>query len=87
MLGDTILRLGRDPIRKLARTDRLVGAALNALAEGVTPTHLVTGIAAGLCFDHPADPIARDLQARLHGYGVGTRPGRSVRAEPRRAAV
>ena len=70
-LGDTILRLGRDPIRKLARTDRLVGAALNALAEGVSPTHLVTGIAAALTFNHPDDPIARDLGARLHGYGLG----------------
>ncbi len=69
-LGDTILRLGRDPIRKLARPDRLVGAALNALAEGVTPVHLVTGIAAGLLFDHPDDSVARDLQARLHAYGI-----------------
>ncbi len=33
-LGDTTLRLGRDPIRKLAHSDRLVGAALNALAAG-----------------------------------------------------
>ncbi len=69
-LGDTVLRLGRDPLRKLARTDRLVGAALNCLAEGVTPTNLVTGIAAGLLFDHPDDPVAQDLQARLHGYGL-----------------
>lgn len=71
VLGDTVLRLGRDPIRKLARTDRLVGAALNALAEGVTPTHLVTGIAAALAFNHPEDPIAAGLQAKLHGYGIG----------------
>lgn len=70
VLGDTILRLGRDPIRKVARTDRLVGAALNALAEGVTPTHLTTGIAAALAFNHPGDPIAAELQARLHGYGL-----------------
>jgi mannitol-1-phosphate 5-dehydrogenase len=70
-LGDTNMRLGRDPIRKLARTDRLVGAALNALAEGVTPEHLVTGIAAGLAFDHPEDPVAGQLQAKLHGYGIG----------------
>jgi mannitol-1-phosphate 5-dehydrogenase len=70
-LGDTILRLGRDPLRKLGRTDRLVGAGLNALAEGVEPANLVTGIAAGLCFDHPGDPLALDLQARLHAYGLG----------------
>ncbi|MGC8780321.1 MAG: mannitol-1-phosphate 5-dehydrogenase [Anaerolineae bacterium] len=70
-LGDTIVRLGRDPIRKLARNDRLVGAALNALAQGVAPTHLVTGIVAGLAFDHPEDPIAQELQARLRRDGVG----------------
>jgi mannitol-1-phosphate 5-dehydrogenase len=70
VLGDTILRLGRDPIRKLGRTDRLVGAALNALAEGVTPVHLVTGIAAALKFNHPDDALAHDLQMKLHGYGI-----------------
>ena len=70
VLGDTILRLGRDPIRKLGRTDRLVGAALNALAEGVTPAHLVTGIVAALKFRHPDDPLAAELQAKLHGYGL-----------------
>ena len=69
-LGDTILRLGRDPLRKLARTDRLVGAALNALAEGVTPMHLVTGIAAGLRFDHPGRPGGAGLQARLPEQGI-----------------
>lgn len=71
-LGDTILRLGRDPIRKLAPSDRLVGAARNALAQGVTPTHLVTGIAAALRFDHPDDPIAQELQARLRKEGIGS---------------
>lgn len=70
VLGDTILRLGRDPIRKLGRTDRLIGAALNALAEGVTPTHLVTGIAAALKFIHPDDALAHEMQAKLHGYGI-----------------
>jgi mannitol-1-phosphate 5-dehydrogenase len=69
-LGDTVLRLAREPIRKLARTDRLVGAALNALADGVLPTHLVTGIAAALVFDHPEDPVASDLQKRIRNYGL-----------------
>jgi len=69
-LGDTILRLGRDPVRKLARSDRLVGAALNALAQGVTPVHLVTGIAAGLRFAHPDDPVAQRVQAQLREQGI-----------------
>ena len=69
-LGDTILRLGRDPLRKLAPGDRLTGAATNALEQGVTPAHLVTGIAAGLHFAHPADPIAQELQAKIRTNGI-----------------
>ena len=69
-LGDTILRLGRDPVRKLAHSDRLVGAALNALAQGVTPVHLVTGIAAGLRFAHPDDPVAQQVQMQLREQGI-----------------
>jgi len=69
-LGDTILRLGRDPVRKLARSDRLVGAALNALAQGVTPVHLVTGIAAGLRFAHPDDPLAQQVQVQVKEQGI-----------------
>jgi mannitol-1-phosphate 5-dehydrogenase len=69
-LGDTILRLGRDPVRKLARSDRLVGAALNAQAQGVTPAHLVTGIAAGLRFAHPDDPVAQQVQVQLKEQGI-----------------
>lgn len=82
VLGDTIARLGRDPIRKLARTDRLVGAALNAVAEGVMPENLVTGIAAGLRFDDPTDPIAADLQSRLHSYGIARVLGEVCEVSP-----
>jgi mannitol-1-phosphate 5-dehydrogenase len=69
-LGDTIFRLGRDPIRKLAPNDRLIGAALNALEQGVQPTHLVKGIAAALRFDPPEDPIALQLQDQLQRTGL-----------------
>lgn len=69
-LGDTVFRLGRDPLRKLGPEDRLIGAALNALAVGVRPDYLVVGIVAALRFDHPADPLALDLQARLARLGL-----------------
>lgn len=69
-LGDSVLRLGRDPLRKLGRTDRLVGAALNALTVDVIPTNLVTGIAAGLYFDAETDPPAQELQAKLRSRGL-----------------
>ncbi len=69
-LGDTVFRLGRDPLRKLGPEDRLIGAALNALAVGVKPDYLVAGIVAALRFDHPADPLALELQARLAQEGL-----------------
>jgi mannitol-1-phosphate 5-dehydrogenase len=69
-LGDTILRLGRDTLRKLAPGDRLAGAAVNCLEQGVTPVNIITGLAAGLRFDHPADPVAQELQARIKANGL-----------------
>jgi mannitol-1-phosphate 5-dehydrogenase len=69
-LGDTILRLGRDPLRKLGPQDRLVGAALTALGQGIQPDHLVIAIAAALHFDSPDDPVAGQLQAQLQQHGV-----------------
>jgi mannitol-1-phosphate 5-dehydrogenase len=69
-LGDTIFRLARDPLRKLAHDDRLIGAALNALGQGIPPENLVSGIVAALAFHHPADPAAQDLQSRLAREGL-----------------
>lgn len=47
-LKDTCARVGGDPARKLAPSDRLVGSSLLALDEGVTPAYIAVGIAAGL---------------------------------------
>lgn len=71
-LGDTIFRLGRDPIRKLGPKDRLVGAANLALEEGVEPEALAWGIAAGLAFDDERDPKALELQKKLAENGLDT---------------
>ena len=68
-LGDTIFRLGRDPLRKLAPTDRLVGAARLAEKAGVAPEALSWGIAAGYCFSASDDPMAVDLQKRIAAQG------------------
>ncbi len=69
-LGDTIYRLGRDPIRKLGPTDRLVGAANLVLEQGLEPDALAWGIAAGLTFDDPRDQAALKLQALLDEKGL-----------------
>ena len=69
-LGDTIARLGRDPLRKLGPADRLVGAARLAEGAGVAPGALSWGIAAGYCFDDPDDPLAVTLQRRIASDGL-----------------
>jgi mannitol-1-phosphate 5-dehydrogenase len=69
-LGDTIFRLGRDPVRKLTPNDRLVGAARLAGEAGIIPKGLSLGIAAAYRFNHPDDPIAVELQGRLEAQGL-----------------
>ena len=69
-LGDPISRLARDPLRKLAANDRLVGAARLAQKHGILPQGLSWGIAAALAYDDPADPHAAQLQAMLAGQGI-----------------
>ena len=68
-LGDTTFRLARDPLRKLGRTDRLVGAASLAWDLSIRPVALSLGIAAALAFDHPQDASAAELQRRLAQEG------------------
>ncbi len=68
-LADTVLRVGRDPKRKLGAQDRLVRPALGAIADGITPAHLATGIAAALAFDAPQDPSAGEVNIVLRGQG------------------
>lgn len=68
-LQDTVLRVGRDPKRKLGAQDRLVRPALGAIADGVTPAHLATGIAAALSFEAPDDPSATEVRRAVTGRG------------------
>ena len=50
-LKDTVIRVGRDPKRKLQPEDRLTGAALFCISQGITPEYILYGIAAAFCFD------------------------------------
>lgn len=70
-LGDTVLRVGKDPVRKLRPDDRLIGAALNCLDWDVEPQQIVQGIVAALRFDAPGDPTAGAIQETLARDGVG----------------
>ena len=69
-LKDTVARVGADPVRKLRRNDRIVGAALFAIEQGVDPTPIVNGIAAALRFDRTEDATAPEIQKALREQGV-----------------
>lgn len=67
---DPIERNARDPIRKLARNDRLVGPAMLAIEEGGNPVALARAIAAGLRYDPAGDPAAQRIQAMIRDLGI-----------------
>jgi len=69
-LGDTIYRVGRQPLRKLGSGDRLVGAAHLALEYSVVPENISSGIAACLMFNYSLDEEAVKLTLLLKNKGV-----------------
>ena len=70
-LGDTVLRVGRDPLRKLRAGDRLAGAAQLCFDQtGAAPPFVCRTLAAALRFNPLDDPTAADVQAALREYGV-----------------
>ena len=70
-LKDTVARVGADPVRKLRRNDRIVGAALFAIEQGVDPAPIVKGILAALQFDRAEDATAPEIQKALREQGIG----------------
>ena len=66
-LRDTCERVGGDPARKLAPADRLIGASLMALAEGITPAYIAVGAAAGIkrYLDEAGSPQSEEAAVRV----------------------
>ena len=70
LLGDTIARVGKDPVRKLSEKDRLVGAANLCLKNEIYPTYIAIGIAAGYVFFPPGDKSAERVKKVIDEYGI-----------------
>jgi len=49
-LADTVDRLGRDPVRKLGRNDRIFGTMTLALENGIEPRNMALGALAAVAF-------------------------------------
>lgn len=70
LIMDTVQRVSRDPLRKLAPEDRLIGSANMCLSNGVFPSNIACACGAALCYDYPDDPGALRLQHIISTEGV-----------------
>lgn len=67
-LPDTVERIGRGPMRKLGRADRLVGPAAQLAERGLPRDALLRAIAAALRFEVADDPESVELQRILRDH-------------------
>jgi mannitol-1-phosphate 5-dehydrogenase len=64
-LQDPVVRVAREPRRKLAADDRLMGPSIACLSAGIRPVALAGALADALSYGEAADPQAVDLQREI----------------------
>lgn len=69
-MRDEILRVVRDPIRKLSPRERLVAPAKLAVQYGLPRRWIVQGMVAALRYSHPDDAQSLELSQRLARDGL-----------------
>ena len=80
-LQDEVARVGREPIRKLAASDRLIDPLLTAYNFRLPVDQLIFGAAAALRYDNAEDPQSVELQKTIAEQGPPLR-WRSIPASP-----
>ncbi|XBC39722.1 MAG: mannitol-1-phosphate 5-dehydrogenase [Buchnera aphidicola (Chaetogeoica yunlongensis)] len=68
-LTDSLNRVGRNPLKKLAKNDRLISPLLGTLKYNISNANLLKGIAASLCFFDDNDNESIRLQKMIFNYG------------------
>jgi mannitol-1-phosphate 5-dehydrogenase len=63
-------RVGKDPIRKLSKNDRMIGAGLQCQKYGIKPVYISLGIAAGFLFDAEEDVLASKVKEYILINGI-----------------
>ncbi|MBO8434812.1 MAG: mannitol-1-phosphate 5-dehydrogenase, partial [Tyzzerella sp.] len=69
-LKDDVSRVGREPLRKLSPTDRLVKPLMTAKEYGFNVDNLIIGIGAALNYNNPEDAQSVELQDKIKSMGV-----------------
>ncbi|KAJ7117477.1 mannitol dehydrogenase C-terminal domain-containing protein [Mycena epipterygia] len=67
---DDVVRVGRQPLRKLGRGDRLVGPARMCTEYGIGVRHLATGIAAALWYENEEDEQSVEMRKAIKDKGL-----------------
>lgn len=70
-LPDTVLRVGREPLRKLSRHERFIGPAAEIAESGTEPVALLRAVEAALKFRSEEDPQAVELASDLADVAEG----------------
>lgn len=70
-LKDDVTRVGREPLRKLSASDRLIKPTLTAAEAGGSTTSLILGIGAALHFTNSEDAQAVEMQNIIASKGLG----------------
>lgn len=69
-LKDDVARVGREPIRKLSPSDRLIKPLMTAIEYGLPVDNIIIGIGAALHYDNTADKQSVELQEKIQNLGV-----------------
>ena len=69
-LNDDVTRVGREPLRKLSASDRLIKPLLTAREYEVETPNLLLGIGAALRYDNPEDAQSVKMQAEIAEKGI-----------------
>ena len=67
---DQLSRIGREPIRKLKKNDRLVGPALLCMKHRIFPYFITRSIAYGMFYQDQNDKEAVELQNYISDHGI-----------------
>ena len=69
-LKEELVRVGRQPLRKLAKGDRLLGPMYLALQYELPIDNLAKGVAAAFLYDNPEDGESVDLEQQVETRGI-----------------
>lgn len=67
---DSVTRVAREPMRKLAQTDRVIAPMNHALAYGIDVPCYYTGVASLLLYDNPEDTQSQQIRQMVAQLGV-----------------